>query len=62
MALGPLAGGFLWDATGDFDSVVILSAALSLVGLVSVLLLPSTSRELTPDWEQSLPLALRSSA
>ena len=62
MALGPLAGGFLWDATGDFASVVVLSAALSLVGLISVLLLPSTSRELTPDWEQSLPPALRSSA
>ena len=62
MALGPLAGGFLWDITGDLASVVLLSAALSLVGLVSVLLLPPTSRALIPDWEKSLPPAVRSSA
>ncbi len=61
MALGPLAGGFLWDLTGDFASAVALSAVLSLAGLVSVLLLPPTSRGLTPDWERLLPPALRSS-
>ena len=60
MALGPLAGGFLWDVTGDFTNVVILSSALSLVGLVSVLLLPTTSRLLTPDWERLLPPTARS--
>ena len=60
MALGPLAGGFLWDITGDFASVVVLSSALSLVGLVSVLLLPTTSRLLTPNWETFLPPAVRS--
>jgi MFS family permease len=61
MALGPLAGGFLWDLTGDFASAVVLSAVLSLAGLVSVLLLPPTSRRLTPDWERFLPPAIRSS-
>ena len=61
MALGPLAGGFLWDLTGDFTSAVALSAVLSLAGLISVLLLPPTSRRLTPDWERLLPPALRSS-
>ncbi len=60
MALGPLAGGFLWDITGDFASVVVLSSALSLVGLVSVLLLPTTSRLLTPNWKTFLPPAVRS--
>ena len=40
MALGPITGGFLWDVTGDFTSAVVLSSAMSLVGLVSVLLLP----------------------
>ena len=61
MALGPLAGGLLWDLTGDFASAVVLSAVLSLAGLVSVLLLPPTSRRLTPDWERFLPPAIRSS-
>ena len=62
MALGPLAAGFLWDITGDFTTAVVLSSVLSLVGLVSVLLLPPTSRGLTPDWERFLPPAVRSSA
>ena len=60
MAMGPLVGGFLWDITGDFQSAVILSSALSLVGLVSILLLPPTSRGLTPDWERLLPSEVRS--
>ena len=55
MALGPLVGGFLWDITGEFTSAVVLSSVLSLVGLVSVLVLPTTSRLLIPNWEQSLP-------
>ena len=60
MALGPLAGGFLWDLTGDFPSIVVLSSALSLVALASVLVLPTTSRLLTPDWESFLPPTARS--
>ena len=60
MALGPLAGGFLWDITGDFKSTLVLSSALSLVGLISVLLLPTTSRLLIPDWERFLPTTARS--
>ena len=59
MALGPIAGGFLWDITGDFTSAVVLSSALSLAGLISVLLLPTTSRLLTPDWERFIPPAAR---
>jgi MFS family permease len=62
MGLGPLLGGFLWDQTGDVSSPVILSSALSLMGLTSVLLLPSTSRVLTPHWEESLPPEARSPA
>ena len=60
MALGPLAGGFLWDQTDSFAAVVMLSIGLSLVGLISVLLLPTTSRLLIPNWEEALPLELRS--
>ena len=62
MGLGPLVGGILWDMTGQFASPVILSSALSLVGLVSVLLLPTTSRHLIPNWEESLPPEARSTA
>jgi MFS family permease len=62
MGLGPLLGGFLWDQTGDVSSPVILSSTLSLMGLTSVLLLPSTSRVLTPHWEESLPPEARSPA
>ena len=60
MGLGPLLGGFLWDHTGNFASPVILSSVLSLMGLLCVLVLPSTARELTPDWEASLPPEARS--
>ena len=60
MALGPIAGGFLWDITGDITTTVVLSSAMSLVGLVSVLLLPTTSRLLMPDWERLLPPTARS--
>ena len=60
MGLGPLVGGILWDRTGLFASPVLLSSALSFVGLVSVLLLPSTSRHLIPHWEESLPPEARS--
>ena len=60
MALGPLAGGFLWDQTGSFAAVVWLSIALSLAGFVSVLLLPTTSRLLIPNWEEALPPEVRS--
>ena len=55
MALGPIAGGFIWDVTGNFESAVVLSSVLSLVGLISVLLLPSTSRHLIPNWEAQIP-------
>ena len=59
MALGPLVGGFLWDRTDNFAAVVLLSMGLSLVGLISVLLLPTTSRLLIPNWEEALPLEFR---
>ncbi len=49
MALGPLVGGFLWDQTDSFRAVVTLSMGLSFMGLISVLLLPTTSRLLIPN-------------
>lgn len=62
MGLGPVIGGLLWDITGDYATAVGMSFVLSLVGLSSVLLLPSTARCLIPGWEESLPPEARSLA
>ena len=55
MAAGSLAGGWLRDWTGSFDATMGLSLALSLIGVLSIVLLPSTRRRQLPDWEQELP-------
>ena len=55
MALGPLVGAFLWDVTGEYTAAVILSFTLSLIGVLSIFLLPTTSRHLLPHWEERLP-------
>ena len=55
MALGPLAAGFLWDLTGEYTGAITLSFALSLVGIISIFALPTTTRHLLPEWEDSLP-------
>ena len=56
MAAGALAGGKLRDWTGGFDATLGLSLALSLTGVFSILLLPSTKHHQLPDWESELPL------
>ena len=55
MAAGSLTGGWLRDVTGDFDATMGLSLALSLLGVLSITLLPTTRRHQLPDWEQELP-------
>ncbi len=55
MATGALLGGWLRDLTGDFDATMGLSLALSSVGVLSIVLLPSTRRHQLPNWEQLLP-------
>ena len=62
MAAGSLLGGQLRDWTGDFTATLVLSLALSMVGVISILMLPGTSRHLIPRWEDSLPLEARSSS
>ena len=62
MAIGPLLGGLIWDLTGDYKGAVVLSFALSFIGVASILVLPSTSRLLIPNWEESLPPEARSSS
>jgi MFS family permease len=60
MGLGPVIGGLLWDLTGDYAAPVGMSLVFSLVGLSSVLVLPSTARRLIANWEESLPPEARS--
>ncbi len=55
MAAGALIGGQLRDITGDFNATMGLSLALSLVGVISIMLLPPTKKELLPYWEDQLP-------
>ncbi|NQW22838.1 MAG: MFS transporter [SAR202 cluster bacterium] len=55
MATGALIGGQLRDWTGNFDATMGLSLVLSLTGVVSIMLLPTTKKELLPDWEEQLP-------
>jgi MFS family permease len=60
MALGPVLGGFIWTQTGDYTGVLVLSFAASLAGVLSILVLPSTSCCLLPRWEEQLPPEARS--
>ncbi|MQG33702.1 MAG: MFS transporter [SAR202 cluster bacterium] len=55
MAVGALVGGQLRDWTGNFDATMGLSLVLSLIGVLSILILPTTKKELLPDWEDQLP-------
>ena len=59
MALGPLLGAFLKDATGGFNMAVILSFTLSLIGAISIFVLPATRRHQIPQWEDMLPEEIR---
>ena len=55
MAAGSLVGGWLRDWTGNFDATMGLSLVLSTVGVISIVLLPTTREHQLPDWEQELP-------
>ena len=55
MAAGSLIGGWLRDWTGDFDATMGLSLVLSVVGVISIVLLPTTREHQLPDWERELP-------
>lgn len=55
MAAGSLVGGWLRDWTGNFDATMGLSLVLSIVGVISIVLLPTTKRHQIPDWEEQLP-------
>jgi uncharacterized membrane protein YeaQ/YmgE (transglycosylase-associated protein family) len=59
MAVGALVGGWLRNWTGNFDATILLALILSMVGVVSILVLPTTSRHLMPHWEEALPREAR---
>ena len=62
MAAGALIGGELRDLTSNFDATMGLSLVLSLTGVISIMLLPTTKEELLPDWEDELPEGMRTGA
>ena len=62
MGLAPVVAGFLWDITGTYAVPLSMALGFSLMALFSALLLPSSSRNLIPHWEESLPLEARSPA
>ena len=60
MAFGAGIGGLLHDLTGGFNATIAVSLVLSLVGVASILVLPTTSRHQIPHWEEALPQEARS--
>ena len=55
MAAGVAIGSILRDLTGDFTATIAVSLVLSLVGVASILVLPTTSRQQLPNWEDAIP-------
>ena len=71
MASGAAIGGLLRDitagftypaiiASGGFTATIAASLLFSTVGVISIVLLPGTSRHQLPDWEEGLPEEHRS--
>ncbi len=54
MAAGAGLGGLAWDISGNYYWTVGLSFILSMIGALSILILPTTSKLLTPHWENDL--------
>ena len=54
MALGGWTGGYLFDLTGTYTLTIIISAAASLGGMVSILRLANPHERLIPDWSRRL--------
>ncbi len=50
MALGGVLPGMVFDITGTYTWAIILSAAFSLAGAASIVLLDKSKRQLIPDW------------
>jgi len=62
MAVGAAGGGLLWDFTGDLNYTIALSLVLSLIGVGSIMFLPTTSQHQIADWEDALPIEYQTNA
>ena len=60
MGTAPFLAGVFWDMTGTYLAPLLMSLGFSLIAFISAALLPSPKRNLVPDWESHLPLAMRS--
>ena len=54
-AIATALAGFVIYVTESFTQILVLSIIFSMAGAFVALTLPSSSRALIPDWEQSLP-------
>jgi MFS family permease len=59
MASGSFLGGVLRDLTGAYTLALGCSFVLSIMGMLSILLLPSTAHHQIPAWEKALPPEVR---
>ena len=61
-AVATFLGGLVYQLSGSFMPVFVLSMGFSLVGVLAILTLESTKQVLIPDWEKSLPPEARTDA
>jgi MFS family permease len=59
MASGSFLGGVLRDLTGTYTLALGCSFVLSMMGALSILILPSTAHHQIPEWEKALPSEVR---
>ena len=59
MALGGLIGSVIYDSLGSYNLAWLISLAASLGGMVAIITMESTKRELVPEWEDDLPADAR---
>ena len=59
MACGAGLGALLLAITDGYTATIALSFVMSLIGVVTILFLPTTHRHQLPDWEAELPAELQ---
>jgi len=59
MASGSFLGGVLRDLTGSYTLALGCSFVLSMMGTLSILVLPSTAHRQIPEWEKALSPEVR---
>ena len=55
MAFGGWIGGVLFDMSGSWAPVIILSTVASITGALILMSMAPTNKTLIGDWEESLP-------